>query len=172
MRLTRCATLPGGATLPGVAKRAIVHRVWLGVEFLVVADTVSPQSLGTIHAGICPLEQRVRRIAIAKLGGTNGASDGDRVAFVLAWSRSHESPAAFRDIQRRCAVDTIKQNQKFLATPPANEVVPAQRVSQHRRHSLEHFIACQMPIIVVDSLEVIDIKEKQRAGARRCFSDR
>ena len=116
--------------------------------------------LRDVHRGIRAADQRLERIAVLRMH-----RDADRAARVDLHqpemnrrAQPFENDLRGRFEQRPRAV--LEQHEKFVAAEPRERRAGRQAAADDRRHVLQQPVAGDVPVVIVDALEVVEIEEQ------------
>jgi len=73
----------------------------------------------------------------------------------------------FRSRSQILAAAAIQHNEKLFTAQTANGIMRSNRAQQTRRHLFQHFVACLVPVFIIDPFEMVDITKQYRY--RRMF---
>ena len=129
---------------------------------------VAPEFLGLIHRDIDVRQQCAQGVAVEGIDADTdrGRDVGDYTAFrhlqpVIA-NRGQRPLGHVHDFLAQCV---RQMNSEFIAANPVQLAVFAlHHFAQNAAYADHDLVACMVPEIVVDVLEVIDIDEQQCAG--------
>ena len=116
--------------------------------------------LAPIQQPVGTIQDRGGSIAAPDLGGPHGDGDADSLPGERGGRCRHQAAQALGDPRPPFLADTAEQNHEFLSSPTAYKIEGTQVLRQGLRHRAEHSVARGVPVLVVDSLEEIDVGDQ------------
>lgn len=120
-----------------------------------------PVALGAIERFVGPLDQRVRIERLVPATAADAAADRDLDGTCLGVDRRGSDGCAepFRDAHQGGLVTGRYEHQEFLAAAAAGRVVWPDTVDDVPRSFAKHGVASEMPVGIVDELEMIEVEQ-------------
>lgn len=126
-------------------------------------DTTIPAGLlGLVERAVGAIVNACRRIVATKL--VEPATDRDALghAAAAATRALDQLALTLRDLERRIDAGCRQQQHELLAAEPGEKVYDALVLLEQPRDELRQAVAGVMPLLVVDSLEKIDVPDRER----------
>jgi hypothetical protein len=158
VRLARAVAVPGGGLQPG-------------------EEVVPRQAGGLMDAEPDPVLARRFRLQEGQVGAGHQLARAGRVQRALGHADAHRDLTDHRGGHRGDPLaaplgqrgglgqrGARKDDGELLAADPADQVLQAGHLASDGGHALQDLIADQMPVRVVDPLEVVDVEQDQADG--------
>ena len=129
---------------------------------------VAPLQLRPVHGAVGLMDQLVRVEAVLRIPGhadRHRGPDRLRRGLDLELALRHGAADPLRDLERLLRQRLRQEDRELLAAETRRDVVVAQLGAEDLRDSLQHRVAGEMPVAVVDVAQQVEVGHDQRHRA-------
>ena len=125
--------------------------------------------LGPIQGFVCTLEYRLAAVTRLERRDPDGGGDGYRLAPEVERTVGNGQSQFFEQRQAHGRRSVRDQQDKLFTAEPGDKITRAQLPAELIGNDLEHFVACQMPITIIDPLEMVEIEHGDQQRVALCL---